>query len=306
VTIFGESAGGRSVSLLMVSPLSEGLFHRAVAHSGALRDTTDSLAMREKRGEDIAKALGCDKESDPLAALRSKTFQELIGPERLNWSPFADGWVVVENPETLYTDGKIHNVPLIAGGNTDEATYRMVRDPIPSASEYAAYVRNLFSDGADQVLAIYPAETDDDVYDALNSLESDYRIALHARNQVRWMENVSAKAYLYHFSRVPPSLLGWRLGAHHGAELRYVFGNLDFSFQDFFIDRKVDRKLSAAMMSYWTQFAATGDPNGGDLPEWPAYEIETDMHLELGETIKAEKNFRKKELDVLEAVIYKK
>ena len=306
VTIFGESAGGRSVSLLMVSPLSEGLFHRAIAHSGALRDTTTSLAEREKRGNEIAEALGCDKDSDPLAALRSKTYEELIGPERLDWAPFVDGWVIPDNPEILYANGKIHDIPLIAGGNTDEATYRMVREPIPSASEYKAYVHGLFGDGAEQVLAIYPAETDDDVYDALNRLESDYRIALHARNQVRWMGNVSAKAYLYHFSRVPPSILGWKLGAHHGAEMRYAFGNLDFSLTDFFIARKVDRKLSAAMVSYWTQFAATGDPNGGDLPEWPAYETETDMHLELGKTIKAGESLRKKELDVLEALIYRK
>ncbi len=306
VTIFGESAGGRSVSLLMVSPLSEGLFHRGIAQSGALRDTTDSLATREERGRETAKALGCDKESDPLASLRSKTYEELIGQERLDWSPFVDGWVVPDNPEILYAQGKIHDVPLIAGGNTDEGTYRLVREPIPSASEYKAYVRGLFGEGADQVLALYPAEKDGDVYDALNHLESDYRIALHARNQVRWAQNVSAKAYLYHFSRVPPSILGWKLGAHHGAELRYVFGNLDFSLKDFFIARKVDRHLSAAMVSYWTQFAATGDPNGGGLPEWPAYEPETDMHLELGNVIAAGANLRKKELDVLEAIIYGK
>jgi para-nitrobenzyl esterase len=304
ITIFGESAGARSVSLLMASPLSEGLFHRAIAHSGALRDTTTSLAEREERGTEIAAALGCDKEADPLAALRSKTFEELIGPERLPWNPFVDGWVVPEHPESLYATGKIHNVPLIAGSNTDEATYRMVSDPIPSASEYEAFIRGLFGDAADRVLGIYPAETDDDVFDALNRFESDRRMALHARNQVRWMENVSAKAYLYHFSRVPPSILGWKLGAHHGAELRYAFGNLDFSLTDFFFARKVDKKLSAAMVSYWTQFAATGDPNGGGLPEWPAYKTETDMHIELGTTIVAGKNFRKKELDILEEIMY--
>ena len=76
--------------------------------------------------------------------------------------------------------------------------------------------------------------------------------------------------------------------------------------KDFFIAIKADKKLSAAMVSYWTQFAATGDPNGGGLPEWPAYETETDMHLELGKAIKSGKNFRKKELDVLEAIIYRK
>jgi para-nitrobenzyl esterase len=306
VTIFGESAGGRSVSLLMASPLSESLFHRAIAQSGALRDTTDSLASREKRGKKIAEALGCDKEPDPLASLRSKTYEELIGEEGLDWSPFIDGWVIPDNPEILYADGKIHDIPLISGGNTDEGTYRLAREPIPTASEYKAHVQTLFGDRAEQVLALYPAKTDSSVRNALNRLESDHRIALHARNQVRWMQKVSAKAYLYHFSRVPPSMLGWKLGAHHGAELRYVFGDLDFSLKDFFIARKVDRKLSAAMVSYWTQFAATGDPNGGGLPEWPAYDRETDMHLELGETIEAGKNFRKTELDVLEAIIYRR
>ena len=72
------------------------------------------------------------------------------------------------------------------------------------------------------------------------------------------------------------------------------------------LTRREMLKLSAAMVSYWTQFAATGDPNRGGLPEWPAYDLETDMHLELGRAIKAGKNLHKKRLDVLEAIMYGK
>ena len=101
-------------------------------------------------------------------------------------------------------------------------------------------------------------------------------------------------AWLYHFTLVPPTDMGANLGSHHAAEITYVFGHL--------IDRGSqpegspasplsvgdwsdgDRRVSAAMMDYWTQFGATGNPNRDGLTEWPRFD-EADQHLTFDDSL---------------------
>ena len=86
------------------------------------------------------------------------------------------------------------------------------------------------------------------------------------------------------------------LGAFHGMEIGYAFGNLDPDAS------AEDKALSKAMTRYWVRFATTGDPNVEGLPEWPAYDPKTDLHLELGDEIKAGAHYRKEAVDVLDAI----
>jgi para-nitrobenzyl esterase len=88
------------------------------------------------------------------------------------------------------------------------------------------------------------------------------------------------RAYRYYFSRVPQGR-GERLGAFHGAEMAYVFGNFPFrlNYQD------LDRQLAETMETYWTNFARTGDPNGAGLTAWPIYDATKDNVLEFGDTV---------------------
>lgn len=303
VTIFGQSAGGRSVSVLMVSPLSKGLFHRAIGQSGSLCQSTGGLKSGERQGERIAAALGCDNEPDPLAALRLKTYAQLVGVGELDSNPIVDGWVVPDSPEILYGQGKQHDVPMIVGSTADEASGMI---SVRTIRQYDGFVRERFGKAADQILASYPVRTDDNVRYAINRLGTNSGILLHARNQVRWMKNVSSNAYFYHFTRVPPCALGRARGAYHCAEIPYVFGNMELGF---FGDRMrledCDRRLSDAMMGYWTQFAKTGNPNRYDLPEWPAYDGRSGQYLELSAEIKERTGLRKNELDDLERIMYR-
>jgi para-nitrobenzyl esterase len=100
-------------------------------------------------------------------------------------------------------------------------------------------------------------------------------------------------AYLYYFSRVPPGPQSKRLGTFHAAELAYVFGNFvwPFPWED------ADKKLSDAMMNYWVNFAAGGDPNSNRLVKWPAYNPRADQLLELGDQIGVRSGVNKAGLD---------
>jgi para-nitrobenzyl esterase len=105
------------------------------------------------------------------------------------------------------------------------------------------------------------------------------------------------KAYLYQFTRVPPSPDAKSWGAYHAAEIPYVFGTLrlrDWPFSD------IDFALSDRMSSYWVNFATTGDPNGNGLPQWPPYEQSSEPYLELGDSVQTKNHLLKAQLDFLE------
>ncbi len=313
VTIFGESAGGRSVSLLMVSPLAEGLFHRAIVQSGPVRNVNYSRASREAIGERIAAALGCDEAPDPLACLRSKTHAELAGAlADFDANPIVDGWVIPDDPRRLYVAGRQHTVPLLIGSNEHEATLRLSPgDPgTRSAEDYEATVRRLFGIKAPQVLAVYPAPDDASAFWAFIRLLSDVQHTMISRAQARWMSNVGAPAYFYHFTRVPPDPRLQFKGASHATEIRYVFNTLSqgggvevAGVGDPKLLAEADERLAEAMQGYWTQFAATGDPNRPDLPAWPRYDPAGDRYLELGETIGPREGLYRAGLAVLESLM---
>jgi para-nitrobenzyl esterase len=301
VTIFGESAGGRSVSLLMAAPMARGLFHRAIGESGALRDTTYTLASREAQGVRISDALIPSDTHDILSGLRSASWEELDTAAALNSNPIFDGWVVPEHPETLYARGETHRVPMIMGGNADEGSLWLYNTEIHTVAQYQTHVRELYGDAASAVLATFSAETDDDVYQALNHMRTAQSILLHARNQARWLRAAGTPVYLYYFSRVPPHQVGQTLGSYHGAEIAYIFDAGQWAPSR--VGEEVDHTLSQAMISYWTAFAATGDPNTGGLPRWPVYEPGAEGYLELGTEIAPRTHLRQKELDTMAKVL---
>ena len=302
VTIFGESAGGRSVSLLIASPQSEGLIHRAIAHSGALRNTSDTLEARETLGLKLAEEAGVES----LEALRALSWAEIPNAGAHPSSPFIDGSIIPRDPQEIYARGEQHDVPLIAGVNADEASYRLVQNGPRTVQAYRDYLAEQYGDDAERILRAYPVTTDDQAFATADELGTDSAMLLHARRQIRWMEKVSSKSYLYYFTRVPPTSTGKLLGAHHGAEIRYAFGNFTSgNTDDILSPARTDRELSDAMVKYWTQFARTGSPNLEDLPRWPAYEARTGMYLELGDDIQVGTYLHKDRLDVLEEVVYR-
>jgi len=312
VTIFGESAGAVSVCRLMVSPLAKGLFHRAIAQSGGahgrnrhLRQTRPLQEAMEKVGERIARSLGCDGAPDPLAAMRARTPQELLdatSPAQglygrgLRFGPVVDGYAIPEDPPIVFQEGRQHDVPFLTGSNADEGTLFLRQLPVRGVVAYRRMLKRFFGDHTDRVFELFPARTRADVREAASRLAGISAFVAPARCLVRAMEKVPSPAWLYHFTRVPQQSKAKGLGAFHGLEIAYVFGTLEgrTGFD------QADRTLARTMLRCWARFAATGDPNGPGLPEWPAYRTATDQHLEFGVPLRIDSGLHKEACDVFE------
>lgn len=314
VTIFGESAGGVSVSDHMVCPMSKGLFHRAIAQSGGAYFRARHLTKRlngkesvEEMGERLASELGCDGSDDPLAALRGLEADVLLEASSAavglfskgnRFGPVVDGWVFPEAPADLFEQGKMHDVPFLTGSNADEGTMFLKNLPVRTPLAYRLTLRAMFPDRFRDVIRLFPARTAEEVPAALDDVVTVSSFAAPARAMCRNMASVKSPAWLYHFARVPDTMLK-SFGAFHGLEIAYVFGHLK-TWAGF---DETDRALAEAMRGAWVRFAATGDPNGEGLPDWPAYEAETDRAMVFGDAIEAVAGLHKEACDLMDAFL---
>lgn len=294
VTVFGESAGAISILDLLVSPLAEGLFQRAIVQSGILLDagfgvsTTGTLAEAEAAGEAYADRLGLDLSGDVQAQMRALSPAGLLaaaGPgedlmdQGLAWKPVADGYVLPGLPTDLWAEGRQWKVPLLIGSNADEGN-TFVAGLTVSTEEYEAQMDRIFGPFVDEAFALYPVEAPEDIAPAFSRMLTEVGFASTARFAAANMSE-SAPAFLYQFTRVP---LDNPLGAFHGVEIPYVFGNAGL-FTMLGRIEQADYDLSEAIMGYWVRFAAGGDPNGEGAVEWPRYDRSDDIHLGLGDAI---------------------
>ncbi len=328
VTVFGESAGAISILDLLVSPLAEGLFARAIAQSGILLDygfgvsTTGTLESGEDAGVALVEKLGIDgadtASAEVLAQMRAKSPDELLAAagaaaedsslmeQGLTWKPVVDGRLLLDLPTTLWGSGARQSIPLLIGSNADEGN-AFLSGLTVSPEEYEAQMRKIFGDYADEALALYPVESEEDITPAFSRMLTEVGFASTARFAARSMSApgaLSAQAadsgaqpaptYLYQFTRVP---MGNAMGAFHGVEIPYVFGSADL-FTVLGQIEQADYDLSETIMGYWTRFAATGDPNGEGAPEWPRYDQASDEHLELGDTVQVASGLYKEACDL--------
>jgi para-nitrobenzyl esterase len=130
-------------------------------------------------------------------------------------------------------------------------------------------------------------------------LETESRFVATAALTARAASKVSA-VYMYRFSRLAPSSRAAWGGAAHTSEVPYVFDNTSGNASQF---DEIDRTVSRAMADAWVQFAKTGNPNGGGLPQWPAYRSPDYRFLDFGDAVTVRSNARSPEIELFQRAL---
>jgi para-nitrobenzyl esterase len=270
VTIFGESAGGIAVSMLCASPLAKGLFDGAVSESGGSfgpprpsgqpGENMRVLADAERGGQQFATAAGATS----IADLRKLPAEKITASMRgLAW-PIIDGWVIPTDQYTLYAAKKFNDVPVLIGYNSDEGASF---SPPHSPKEYIDGVHKRYDAFADRLLTAYPT-SETAVSKTARDLARDAAFGWHTWIWARLQSQLGkSKVYYYYFDQHPENAAG--IGAPHGREVAYVFGHLGDLQNE--TPTAGDHVISDAMVTYWTNFAKYGTPNGKGAPAWPAF-----------------------------------
>jgi para-nitrobenzyl esterase len=278
VTIFGESGGGAKVAVLMASPLAKGLFHRAILEStwnppaGAMAGA--SLHYMEAIGEKLFAKLGVAKEADPLKAARALPVQKIL-EENLAlcrdekvmigiWDEAVDGWLLPDNPVSIFRAGQHHAVPFIAGGNLGELT-----DGLFILPNMIPIYMDMFQ-GAEK--------TKTRAYAYIFNRVPEGRKKAGTLNSPHGME-------LYYVFGDYDNTSGWWTMPMPGQPPGTKTPEPELT--------DTDKKVSEAMMAMWAQFARTGSPGVKGLIYWPPWDKATDKYLYITEPMVVKPGFSK-------------
>ena len=270
VTAVGESAGAMAILAMMISPETKGLFQKAIVESGFARLEPHSLADAEATGLKLAEAAGVKGEGpEAAAALRRLPLSALAGPQGGVLSPTSpfpimDGKLYKETVIQGFTAGHEMKIPLIIGGNSNEAS---LTRPQP------AMLDALPAPQRDDILKVFGA----DKAQAVNRWVTVQTITEPDRTVVRSHTKNGARAWTYYFSYVPAAEQKQKpFGAAHTDEVRFVFGQPRAPLTP------DDLKISDAMNAYWTSFIKTADPDSAGGPKWPKWTNDKQGQIEFG------------------------
>jgi para-nitrobenzyl esterase len=292
VTIAGESAGGLSVIALMASPLSQGLFKRAIVQSGYMPSyrALHEDALGQPSAEAAGAALGTKAGVTTAAQLRAADLTALfMAGLATGWAPepTIDGVVLKRQLAETFARGEQAKAAVLAGFNEGEIrSLPFLMPPAPkTSSAYEADVRKRFGGEAKAYLAVYPGA--DPKADVMASIR-DGLYGWAAQNLARQQAALGQPAYLYYFRHGTPAQKGRDLTAFHASELPYVFGQVgpDAALGPNWPKPPLsdaETKLSDAMLSYWVSFVRDGLPSASGETAWPRFTAQERGYLDIDE-----------------------
>ncbi|MGY1792699.1 carboxylesterase/lipase family protein [Geodermatophilus sp. SYSU D00525] len=299
VTIFGESAGASSVCAQLASPTAAGLFDKAIAQSYSCATRYATLDEAETVGAGVAAAVGCTGSGPAVVAcLQAAPVSTLLSRWPASGGSFVVGGSSLPvQPADAIASGNWNRVPVVHGNLQDENTLftplgiptaQLPRYLDPAAHD--AILAERFGPRAGEVAARYPLAEYGSPLRVLAAVASDTGSALSTCQHVDAYEALDQRprndrVYAYQFrdqgadplldfSRAPFSFPAglYDEGAQHAGELPYLFPGL---FGDGLTAEQ--QQLATTMVRYWTNFAATGNPNGSGVPAWHRYSGPSDV-----------------------------
>ncbi|NKI16538.1 carboxylesterase family protein [Spongiibacter sp. KMU-166] len=307
VTIFGESAGGRSVCGHLLSPESKDLFHKAIIQSGPCLSSILTPDESYRLANDFAKRAGCDshKADEQLSCLRSKSVKTLIKAQgsaniissrnspRFN----ADGKTLPRFHNAVYEPKIVNKVPVLKGANQFEGKFLAfimydIRKKTLTEELYKAELETKFgADKADAVFSRYHPAKYSTRTEALAAVYGDSSYSCPTYRDIQQLAEQNVPVYAYEFREPnPPSIFPMSLGPTHATELTFVFQSSSGKVPAGRLTPE-QLTLSDTMISYWVNFARSSDPNSDSLPKWQPYNIRSQNYFSLSTDSSGLKHF---------------
>ena len=308
VTLFGQSSGGGAVSVLIASPLSEGLFHRAIIHSGQFR--TQDTMQAEDTGKVFSQKLNCQNAPDELKCMRDKNAVEIVNAMRgghggaggsvtgpSQFIPVVDGRILPDSLLEIIRSGKHHHVPLLIGSTQEETSwiYQDESSDIQTEPQYISRVNDKYPTNANQVLSLYPASDYASPRQAYNAISADHWFVCPAQRltqAISLSQSEFVGRFLYTHVLSGPTTEGSPgfYGASHGFDLLFVFGDFGFYEMTPTLD---ELTLKEKFQKAWADFARSGSP--GDF--WSRYDATRDNYAVFNTPMSTDTQFRTKQCD---------
>ena len=293
VAVFGESAGGFAVHALMTSPLSQGLFQRAMVESGGGRLMLNSTGLREGlNGRPSAEQLGVAFANskgilgddaaalDKLRALPAEAIVDGLNMASMEAAdstypgPMIDGKLVVGQMQTMYQEGKYRHVPLLLGANSMD-----IGLPHAKTNEELFAPFGVNAKAAEKA---YDAAASTNFSDLSMKVAGDALMVEPARFVAQTVSSQGDPVWEYRFGYVVDSMRKQWPGTPHALEIPFVFDTVKAKYGAALTAE--DEKIARETNTYWANFAKTGNPNGAGLPDWPRYHKSDDMLMDFSES----------------------
>lgn len=284
ITIAGESAGSSSVSALCSSPLAKGLFKRAIGESSSIvvkkaPHTYRPILDAEEVGAKIMEEMKCSS----IEELRKLPAEKLLSTSYENSAMTLDGYALEEDPYDVYLHHNNNEEALLNGFNVKEAdafvipTYLL--SPTNKDNIHERLVKAFNEEYATKIENLYKDKIEKDAFSSFNEIFSVYWFMHPHYSWTNMALDAGVDVYRYQFTKE-----NGFYGTYHSGELIYCFGNVKNSPYKYRYDES-DVNLSKIMMSYWTNFAKTGNPNGDNLPTWDLFNPSDNKIMELGSNV---------------------